>query len=525
MTKIKAYIVGSGLAGLSTAFYLIKDGNLLGENITIFEENNFAGGSLDATYDSEFDGYFMRGFRMLEPYVYSAMLDIMSHIPCPENLDKTLLQDFIEFNNKVKTCSKSRLVADGRAINARPLTLKLKDRIKILKLLTLPERKLEKVKIEDYFSAEFFTSNFWYQFCTTFSFQPWHSVEEFKRYILRFLQAAPTLDTHTCIRSTRYNQYDSIAFPIKKWLLSNQVKFRPGTDLNNIDFKQIHNKLHVDKLELTSNGEKHTQNIDQDNVVFLSLGSMSANYSLGSMNTPPTKKLSSNNPSWELWERIAKVSPEFGRPSTFLSDENKTKWISFTITLDKPDLFNSIEKITQTPAGTEGPITIIDSNWLISFALPHQPHFINQPDHLQVIWGYGLYPDEKGNFINKKMSDCTGKEILTEIIHHLKLDKDLNNILDSANCIPCLMPHITSQFMPRKIGDRPEPVPANAGNFAFIGQYVEIPKDIVFTIEYSVRSAQLATYSLLKLNQQSTPIYQGWKRLKHLFNITRTAFR
>ncbi|MGM0598419.1 MAG: oleate hydratase [Candidatus Rifleibacteriota bacterium] len=525
MNKVRAFLAGSGLAGLATAFYLIKDGKISGENITIYEEHDFTGGSLDAFYNPEFDGYFMRGFRMLEPYVYSAMLELMSDLPCPVDPDKTIFQDFIEFNNRVKTCSRSRLVANGRAINARPLTLKIKDRVKILKLLTQPEHKIENLAIEDYFSPDFFSSNFWYQFCTTFSFQPWHSVEEFKRYILRFFQAAPTLDTHTCIRSTRYNQYESIALPLKKWLSANKVKFKPNTDVEDIDFKKQKNKLHINKLELVSEGRKQIQEISKNDLVFLSLGSMSSNYSVGAMNKAPIKKYKTKNPSWELWKKIENRSPQFGKPSVFYTHIDKTKWISFTITFSKPLFFKLIEKITQTPPGTEGPMTLIDSNWLISFALPHQPHFVDQPQHLQVLWGYGLYPDKKGNFVDKKMSDCNGEEILIEIIHHLKFKKYQNEIINSANCIPCLMPHITSQFMPRKIGDRPKVVPPCSKNFAFIGQFSEIPQDIVFTLEYSVRSAQIAAYSLLNINKTPTPIYPGWKRLKHVFNIVRTAFR
>jgi oleate hydratase len=525
MNKVNAFLAGSGLAGLSTAFYLIKDGKISGKNITIYEDHDFTGGSLDAFYDPELDGYFMRGFRMLEPHVYSATFDLMSHVPCPENPEKTIFQDFIEFNSKVKTCSRSRLVAKGRAINARPLTLKFKDRIKILELLAQPEHKIENLTIAEYFSSNFFSSNFWFQFCTTFSFQPWHSVEEFKRYILRFFQAAPTLDTHTCIRSTRYNQYESIALPLKRWLLSKGVKFKPDTDVEDIDFQKQNNKLQINKLKLVTKGAKQVQDIGKKDLVFLSLGSMSSNYSVGAMNKAPNKKYKAQNAAWDLWRKIENVSPQFGRPYVFYSHIDKTKWVSFTITFSKPLFFELIERITQTSPGTEGPMTLIDSNWLISFALPHQPHFVNQPDHLQVLWGYGLYPDKKGNFVDKKMSDCSGAEILIEIIHHLKFEKHLNQIKNSANCIPCLMPHITSQFMPRKIGDRPEVVPSCSENFAFIGQFAEIPQDIVFTLEYSVRSAQIATYSLLNIKQKPTPVYQGWKRLKHVFNIVRTAFR
>jgi myosin-crossreactive antigen len=64
------------------------------------------------------------------------------------------------------------------------------------------------------------------------------------------------------------------------------------------------------------------------------------------------------------------------------------------------------------------------------------------------------------------------------------------------------MPFITSQFMPRVKGDRPDVVTAGAKNFAFIGQFCEIPDDVVFTVEYSVRSALMAVYTLLDIKKE-----------------------
>ena len=72
-----------------------------------------------------------------------------------------------------------------------------------------------------------------------------------------------------------------------------------------------------------------------------------------------------------------------------------------------------------------------------------------------------------------------------------------------------MMPFITSQFMPREKGDRPQVVPKGAHNFAFIGQYCEQPDDVVFTVEYSIRSAQTAVYELLKLNRKAKSVYHG----------------
>ncbi len=525
MTEIRAYIAGGGLAALSTAFYLIKDGGVKPQNITIFEESDFYGGGLDAFPEPNKNGYFMRGFRMLEEKVYSALFDLMSEIPSIEDREKTLMEEFAEFNKAVKTCSLSRLVEKGKAIDSKPLTMTFSDRLRLLKLLATPEKKLQNISIEEYFSPKVFESNFWYEFATTFSFQPWHSAEELKRYILRFIQDAPVLHTQTCIRSTKYNQYESIALPVMKFLEEKGVVFQKNSAVTNVNFIDKNEKKQIHQLTVLSKEDEKTIEVEKNDLVFLSLGSMVADYSTGSMDNPSAKEPSSKSLSWDLWEKIVLISNQFGKPAVFNKNIEKTKWTAFTVTFSDPLFFDLLQKITKRKAGEEGPLTIIDSNWLISFAVPNQPHFIGQPENLQILWGYGLNTDKVGNFINKKMPECNGREILTEIVKHLHFEDHLDKIINSANAIPCTMPHITSQFMPRKFGDRPQIVPPVSENFAFIGQYCEIPEDIVFTLEYSVRSGQIAVNTLLETGRKPTPIYRGRRNPKHVFNIIRTAFR
>jgi oleate hydratase len=141
--------------------------------------------------------------------------------------------------------------------------------------------------------------------------------------------------------------------------------------------------------------------------------------------------------------------------------------------------------------------------------LPHQPHFIGQPADVEVFWGYGLSVDKIGDFVKKPMSACTGREIMTEIMGHLRIESDSRKILETSNCIPCMMPFITSQFLRRAKGDRPQVVPEGSKNLAFVGQFCEIPEDVVFTVEYSIRSAQIAVYSLLGLNRTPPRVYKG----------------
>jgi oleate hydratase len=71
-----------------------------------------------------------------------------------------------------------------------------------------------------------------------------------------------------------------------------------------------------------------------------------------------------------------------------------------------------------------------------------------------------------------------------------------------------MMPYITSQFMPRKISDRPKVIPQGCVNLAFIGQFVELPGDVVFTVETSVRTAMMAVWGLTGLSKPMIPMHE-----------------
>ncbi len=523
--KSKAYLVGGGLASLASAAYLIKDGSIPGKNITIFEESEMLGGSLDGYALSSVEGYIMRGFRMLEEKVYTCTFDLLSFIPSLNNSQKTVKDEIFEFNEKIKTHSKSRLVETGKIIDSYKQGLKMKDRNDLFKVMTSSESSLGNLQINDHFSPSFFKSNFWTEFCTIFSFQPWHSLAEFRRYTLRFIHNAPIINTLGCIRSTPYNQYESMVLPLIGWLKQQGVCFKTNYRVTNLDFKQNKNGRTVEHICYNHKGKQKKIVLNNSDYVFATLGSMVANSSIGSMTKAPRLSTGQSNGSWDLWKNIAKDQPDFGKPAVFCNHIDKSKWESFTVTFKNPIFLQLIEKFTGNKSGSEGVITFKNSNWLMSMALPHQPHFINQAKNVTVCWGYGLFPDRKGNYVKKKMSECNGKEILIELLSHLGFNKEMTLILEDAICIPIMMPYITSQFLPRSNGDRPLVIPKRSTNFAFIGQYCEIPNEISFTLELSVRSAQIGVYSLLKLNKRVSPLYKGQRNIKMIYNAINTAFR
>lgn len=506
----KAYLIGGGIASLSAAVYLIKDGGLDGRNINILEETDDLGGSLDGKGSAD-DGYITRGGRMFSEEVYNCTFDLLSNIPKEKGSIKTLLDDFKEFNKDVHVKAGARLVEKGKIIDSTDLGLSIIDRVGLLNLLSLPESFFEGGKIDDYFSANFFKTNFWFMWATTFAFQPWHSIVEFKRYLLRFIQEFPRIHTMTGVRHTRYNQYDSIIYPTSEWLKERGVNFIKNCHVSDIKFAHAgeDRDLQVEKIVCSTNDRKDDINIGDNDLVFFTNGSMTTNSTLGSTKEAPKTNDSEPTDSWALWKKLARNHQYFGRPHAFMADINKMKWESFSVTLRDKKFIDLIKKFSGNEPGTGGIITFKDSNWLLSVAIPNQPHFPNQPDDVYFFGIYGLTPDKEGNFVQKNMSECSGEEILIETCNLLGLSTDIPEILKNATIIPCMLPYITSQFMPRKKRDRPEVLPKGTRNFAFIGQFVEVHDEIVFTVEQSVRSAMIAVYGLLGIQKEIPPIYKG----------------
>ena len=501
------YLVGGGIASLAAAVFLIRDGDVQGRTITILEESARIGGSLDAAGNAT-DGYVMRGGRMIESK-YLCTYDLFSSIPTLDGTT-TVTQEIFDWNETMKTASKARLFRDGHRVDAPSFGLSEKDILNLERLAIEPERLLGRTMISDQFDPAFFQSDFWHMWSTTFAFQPWHSAVEFKRYLVRFTHMVSGFNTLTGIMRTVYNQYDSLVRPLHKWLVERGVVFEMNMRVTDLAFGRQRGAAVVERINYQRNGARGTIAIGAEDLVLVTLGSMTEASSLGDMDNAPLLLGKEDGGAWTLWENIAAGRPQFGRPSAFDSHIGESKWLSFTTTLhDDHELLRLVRDRTGNVAGEGGLITFPGSSWLASIVIPFQPHFIGQPKDVSVLWGYGLAMDKPGNFVGKAMQDCTGREIMVEILGHLGIVDEAGDILAKCNCIPCMMPFITSQFLPREAGDRPPVIPSGTRRLAFIGQYCEMPKDVVFTVEYSIRSAQVAAYALLDLAKAPPEVYQG----------------
>jgi len=502
----KIYLIGSGIASLACAVYLEKDAGVPAGNIHILEKDTILGGALDGAGDVE-KGFVTRGGRMHELH-YSCYWDLLSYIPSLEDPQVSVRDESFEFNERFVANAQARLLKDGKKLDVSSFGLNLKQQAELLKLTFSSEKSLGNQSIEEYFDQDFFQTNFWLIWTTMFAFQRWSSVAEMRRYMKRFIHLVEGLPKLGGILRTKYDQYHSVVVPLTKYLEEKGIQFHKGTEVVDIDFDLSDDKKTATVLHLK---DKNEIVLGEKDYVFITNGSLTESTDNGTYENPAKLKGMAESGSWKLWKKIATKDPLFGNPSPFCDNIDQQKWYSFTATLNDNTFHDYMENFSGNTDGTGGLVTLTDSNWLMSFVIARQPHFPNQPADVKIFWGYGLYPDRKGNFIDKKMSDCNGKEMLEELWYHLKIQDLMKPVMDAGkvNCIPTAMPFVDSLFMKREIGDRPDVLVKGATNFAFLGQFAEAPKDCVFTVEYSTRTAQMAVYGLFETAKEVIPVYDS----------------
>lgn len=504
------YMIGSGIGSLAAAIYLIRDARVPGKNIKIFESLDVDGGSLDGAGDAK-RGYMIRGGRMLNIPTYECLQDVMTEIPSIEFDDISLEEEFLEYNQEFKTHSRARLVdKNGGKVDVTQMGFSPDDRMDMEKLILMEtEKSLGAKRIDEVFGPHFFKTNFWFMWQTTFAFQPWSSAAELRRYMIRFMHEFPRIHTLAGVARTAYNQHDSIVKPMVDWLHGQGVQIILGARVTDILFDQNKKGENLaTKIEYVQRGKKHTINVAPTDIVTFTNGCMTDNSDEASTDTVAKYNTAQTAPSFELWKKIANGRPEFGDPDVFCSRPDESMWMSFTVTINNnPKLFEYIQRFTRNHPGGGALVTFKDSAWRLSFVVARQPHFKNQPMDTQIFWGYALNMFVDGDYVKKPMYKCTGREIMTELMGQLHIPKrDQAEMMRGVICRTSIMPYITSQFQPRKIGDRPLVIPQGYENFAFISQFAEVPDDVVFTMEYSVRAAQRAVYYLMGVDKDLTPI-------------------
>lgn len=523
----QAYFIGGGLASLAGAAYLVRDCGFEGKNIHILESMRVLGGSNDGA-GSPVKGFVCRGGRMLNEETYENFWELFSTIPSLEKEGLSVTDEILAFDHAHPTHANARLInKDGEVLDVISMGFDTADRMALGKLMITPEEKLDNLRICDWFAKtpHFFETNFWYMWQTTFAFQKWSSLFEFRRYMNRMMFEFSRIQTLEGVTRTTYNQYESVIEPIKAYLDNYGVDFSLKCTVTDLDFEES-DDITVTAIHYNTNGEEDKLiQLHEGDLCIVTNGCMTDNATLGDFETP-AKMLPEKPVSGELWAKIAAKKSGLGNPKPFFGKPEESNWESFTVTMKGDKLLKMIEKYSRNKPGSGALMTFKDSNWLMSIVVAAQPHFKAQTEGETIFWGYGLYTDKVGDFVKKPMRDCTGEEMLVELLHHLHFEENMEDIMkDVINVIPCMMPYIDAQFQPRAMADRPQVVPANSTNLAMISQFVEIQEDMVFTEEYSVRAARIAVYKLLGLEKKVCPVTPHCHDVRTLLKALNTSYR
>ena len=509
-----AYIIGTGLAGLSAAFYLVRDGQMKGEHIHLFEKLDLTGGSCDGRKDIT-KGFYMRGGREMDNH-FECMWDMFRSVPSIETPDVSVLDEYYWLNKHDPNYSLCRATEDcGKdAHTDKMFKLDKESAMALSKLFITKEEDLEDKKIEEVLPESFWNTNFWLYWQTMFAFQKWSSALEMKRYLCRYVHHIDGLPDFSALRFTKYNQYESMILPLQRYLENHGVKIEYGIDVKNVIIEHQNDRMIAKQIIYEKDGKENTIDLIEDDLVFITNGCCTDTSCYGDQTTAPdlSKIRNGCGESWDMWKNIASQAKnnEFGNPEKFCNNVDATNWMSATIATSDDEIIKYITDICKRDprsgkVTTGGIVTVKDSteNWYLSWTINRQPQFKSQDKGMILVWVYSLNTNKKGNYVKKAMRDCTGSEVCEEWLYHIGFPKDKikEYANEKCNTTTCYMPYINAFFQPRENEDRPLGVPKGSVNFAFLGQFAETPRDTIFTTEYSIRTGMEAVYTLLNVDR------------------------
>ena len=528
--KKQVYIVGSGMASLSAALFLLRDGQMPGKNIHIMEKASYPGAAVEG-YEGKESGYVLEGCRDLDAN-FEPLWDLLRSVPSLDDPEISVLDETYRITKADPNYSLVRSTSQCGKVQNTDFRLNLNDHQadELMKLFVTHDAELFDKEIKDVLSEDTLATNFWMYYRTIFGFENHHSALELKKSFHRYMHNLDKIPDMSSSIYTKYNQYESMILPIVKHLENNGVDFVCNTVVTDVKFDITPEAKVAKEMTLrTKDGEK-TQELGQDDYLLVTIGGCTANATMGSQ-TKPAEYVTdiSRGGAWSLWQKIAVQDNQFGNPAKFYSYPEKTRWVCATITTTDEKIPPYIKSIARRDpfngkTVTGGHITVEDSNWFLSWSFNRQPQFRSQKENELVGWIYGMNVDVPGNYIKKPMIQCTGEEICMEWLYHIGVPTEEIPKLASESAVtnPCIVPFITSYFLPCATGDRPKAVPDGAKNFGFIGQYARTERDVCATTEYSVRTSMEAVYTLFEIDRAVPEVWGGVYDIREILTAIST---
>ena len=198
-----------------------------GQDITVYEADDRLGGAFSLAGDAS--GYICRPAPL--------MRSSAARSTCSRQSPRWAIRRFPS-----RTISSPSMTATTTTGHTSSTTahhgafgLSVRDRLDLVRLALTPEAMLDGRRIDEFFRADFFATEFWLLWTTIMGPLPQHSAMEMRRYMNRFLPAAGPVG-HVARPAHALRPYEAIIEPMVAWLRPRGVTFLMDTFVRDIGF-------------------------------------------------------------------------------------------------------------------------------------------------------------------------------------------------------------------------------------------------------------------------------------------------
>jgi oleate hydratase len=488
LSHTHAYITGGGLSAFASALYLVRDCGLEPSNIHILTDREYY-------FGNEVNGYICRRSKLISEKTSLNFFDLMSNISSLDIPDLTVCDEILNlYRSSPSPRSITFIDTEKNVIDISKIRLTKAHRKIVASLMQSKKEELINLPIHEAFPNDFFTTRFWSLISAAYSFSDESSAYE-------FINALCGIDD--ILSGTLPNAFDrqeEIIEPLKAHLINLGCDVREKASVTDIDFENGR----ADAIHFTDNGIRKTVYLNEEDICIFPTDEVAQCESLGSFNESAPKLFSA---PYLLWEKLSAKHPSFKNPSLLFDDIDKNMSVEFTITLSNRLLPELIDKVTSGSLGNDGVIVLDNSAWKMTICAVPQTHFKNMSEDISIIWGCATRFDREGERCGKSMIDCSGAEILYELVSCLNLDEAWDDIRETViNVIPCHRRYDKSYIAP--VRSKLEIIPTGMSNLAISGDFADFDDAAVFSEEYAVSTARTAAYKLMNTKKK---IYKSKK--------------
>ncbi len=481
LARKNAYITGGGLSALAAALYLVRDCGMEPENVHVFTNGAPVCGN-------ERTGYICRRGKVINEKNSDNFFDLIKDVQSPDIPELTVCDEILNLY-RVSPARNITFIDENGNVNDMSKIKAPRPHVRAIAALAQSKRSaLRSETISDRLPQDFFSSQFWKILSAAYGFTRNSGAYE----LISCIEHVDKLLTGTF--PAEFDRCEEIISPLTAHLKKKGVDIRESASVTDIDF----DGGKADAIHLCDGAVRKTYYLNEGDIVIIPTDNMGMSEALGSFNESAPDMFVSD---YDLWYRLSRKNSAFKDPYEIFNESEHSKSEEFTITLSNRLLPELIDKVTCGALGGDGIIVLDNSAWKMTICAVPNTHFKSLNEDICVIWGTAMQYERDGDTCDKPMTNCSGAEILYELISCLRLDEVWDDIRETViNVIPCHRRYARANIAP--IPSKLEIIPTGISNLAVSGDFAEDGDNTVFSEEYAAATARRAAYSLMRTNKK-----------------------